>query len=724
MDAIGTWTLSEAQETDGVDDYNVYTATVGGETVTLKVDTDIQQASLYGNSSNNINLADLDGSNGFLIVGEDAGEQFGISVSDAGDVNGDGFDDIIVGASIAGNSGAAYVIFGKASGFSLVEDINAVATGDGTSGFQLLGENNGDQAGIAVSGAGDVNGDGFADVIVGAQTATGTASNTGAAYIVFGAASFTNAYALSALSSNGDGFTIDGTVANEGFGASVAAAGDIDGDGFDDVIIGAPGNSSQAGRAYILYGSGALGSDVSAAALGTEINGIDSQDDAGYRVDGVGDINDDGRDDVLITARHADGLVNSGANNGEAYVLFGQDGGLSATVTLGDLQSGDGSLGFTITSSVAGVQLGSSAGGIGDINGDGFADFAVSATLDSPDGITNAGSVFVIYGSGNSFAATLDVQALDSGDGSTGFRLKGSEIAGGIGVEISGAGDVNGDGFDDMLIDNRYSEPVGGTNTGGVYLVFGGNDNFGSDFTLAAMNGDEGVVLYGVDDNDQVGRALSSAGDLNGDGFDDILIGAQDADGLTNTATNTGEAYVVFGRDFTLSVDSIGSNGADVLIGSSGDDTLTGLGGADVIHAGAGNDQVIITDNLFKHLDGGGGQDTLFLDGAFNVDLTALASSAITGFEEIDMNNGLANILDIDFASVLDIGNAIDALVGENNLLVVSRDELDDTINLIGQWTPRAMQPTEATIAGYTVYDSDDSEASVAIQGVINQNIA
>ena len=180
---------------------------------------------------------------------------------------------------------------------------------------------------------------------------------------------------------------------------------------------------------------------------------------------------------------------------------------------------------------------------------------------------------------------------------------------------------------------------------------------------------------------------------------------------------------MVFGRDFTLSVDSIGSGGADVLIGSSGDDTLTGLGGADVIYAGAGNDQVVITDNLFNRLDGGGGQDTLILGDEFDRDLTALAHAAITGFEKIDMDNGLANILNIDYASVLDIGNAIDALVGESNMLVVSRDDFD-TVNLIGDWSERETQPTEASAAGYTVYDSGDSDASVAIQNVINQNPA
>jgi len=242
------------------------------------------------------------------------------------------------------------------------------------------------------------------------------------------------------------------------------------------------------------------------------------------------------------------------------------------------------------------------------------------------------------------------------------------------------------------------------------------------------MSAEQGFKLSGIDSFDRLGSSVSSAGDINGDGFDDLMIGAGDADGPTVNGVQNysrdggdGETYIIYGRDFFGDGDTTGTVGSDNLVGSSGEDQIDGAGGADVINAGAGDDTVIVGDANFAHLDGGGGQDTLVLDGAFNVDLTAVANNAINGFEHIDLNNGLANTLDIDFSSVLDIGEAIDHLVGEANMLVVSKDE-QDTVNLIGNWTERAEQPEGASSQGYTVFDSDDSEASVALQNSI-QNI-
>ena len=182
-----------------------------------------------------IELSALDGANGFRIDGAAAGELSGRSVAGAGDVNGDGFADLIVGAYLADpngtNSGASYVVFGTASGFSSSLDVSAL---DGANGFRIDGAAASDFSGISVAGAGDVNDDGFADLIVGAYLADPNGTNSGASYVVFGTASgFSSSLDVSALD-GANGFRIDGAAAVDESGFSVAGAGDVNGDGFAD----------------------------------------------------------------------------------------------------------------------------------------------------------------------------------------------------------------------------------------------------------------------------------------------------------------------------------------------------------------------------------------------------------------------------------------------------------------------------------------------------------
>ena len=181
-------------------------------------------------------------------------------MSSAGDVNGDGFDDLIVGAhgnDSGGNyAGAAYVVFGKGSSFATPVDLDSIAAGSG--GFKIQGENADDFAGYSVSAAGDVNGDGFDDLIVGAVSNDGGGGNAGAAYVVFGkAASFATPVDLDSIAAGTGGFKIQGQSADDRAGYSVSSAGDINGDGFDDLIVGALFNGSggaQAGAAYVVHG--------------------------------------------------------------------------------------------------------------------------------------------------------------------------------------------------------------------------------------------------------------------------------------------------------------------------------------------------------------------------------------------------------------------------------------------------------------------------------------
>ena len=188
-----------------------------------------------------INLFDLNGSNGFRLDGVTEGDFSGNSVSNAGDVNGDGFDDVIVGAlraDLNGNrdSGSSYVVFGQASGFSATMDLSSL---DGSDGFRLDGEAAYNISGSSVSNAGDVNGDGFDDVIVGARHANPNGGTSGSSYVVLGKASgFSATMDLSSLDGN-NGFRLDGEAAGDGSGNSVSTAGDVNGDGFDDVIVGA-----------------------------------------------------------------------------------------------------------------------------------------------------------------------------------------------------------------------------------------------------------------------------------------------------------------------------------------------------------------------------------------------------------------------------------------------------------------------------------------------------
>ena len=495
-----------------------------------------------------IDLSTLDGTNGFAINGIGVNELSGSSVSGAGDINGDGFDDLIIGGrnSVPNdygsffNYGESYLVFGDDGEFPASLELSAL---DGTNGFVINGRS---QYGgsDSVSGAGDVNGDGIDDLIIGARSASGVG---GRSYVVFGQTSeFSPSLDLSLLNGS-DGFDLDGIDSLDSSGGSVSGAGDVNGDGLDDLIIGNnngdPNGNLNAGESYVVFGNdGGFPSSLPLSTLdgtnGFVLNGIDNNDRSGTSVSGAGDVNGDGIDDLIIGARGGD--PNGVDYAGESYVVFGNDSGFPSSL---DLSTLNGSNGFVINGIDVQDRSSSTVSDAGDVNGDGIGDIIIGADMADPNGNSYAGESYVVFGNSSGFSPSLNLSALD---GTNGFVINGVDPSDYSGTSVSGAGDVNGDGIDDLIIGAFKADPNGNSFAGATYVVFGNNSGFSSSLDLSTLDGTNGFVINGIDNSGRSGISVSGAGDVNGDGIDDLIIGAYRAD--PNGNRDAGESYVVFGR--------------------------------------------------------------------------------------------------------------------------------------------------------------------------------
>jgi hypothetical protein len=483
------------------------------------------------------------GIGGFVINGQCAGDESGWSVSSAGDVNGDGLVDLIVGAHlsdpVAGSSaGRSYVVFGQTGGTAV--DLSAIVAGSG--GFVINGQSSNDQSGISVSSAGDVNGDGLADLIVGAYRSDPSGrTNAGRSYVIFGQTGGA-AVDLWAVAAGSGGFVIDGQGAGDGSGSSVSSAGDVNGDGLTDLIVGAPSSTpaagSVAGRSYVVFGkTGGTAVDLTAVALGDGgfvINGQVAGDRSGWSVSTAGDVNGDGLADVIVGADRSDPAAGSSA--GRSYVVLGKAGGTA--VDLSAIAAGSG--GFVINGQGAGERSGWSVSTAGDVNGDGLADVIVGATMSDPAAGFNAGRSYVVFGQTGSTA--VDLSAIVAGSG--GFVINGQCSNDQSGISVSSAGDVNGDGLADLIVGAYQSDPAAGSNAGRSYVVFGKTGGAGIELS-AIVAGTGGFVINGQCAGDRSGGSVSAAGDVNGDGLADLIIGAYQSDPAAGS--NAGRSYVIFG---------------------------------------------------------------------------------------------------------------------------------------------------------------------------------
>ncbi len=420
-------------------------------------------------------------------INQDGTSGYGSSVSLAGDVNGDGYGDIIVGAPYADRRVCAFYC---TTYYDIGRFFIYLGTASGLSGtaYSYLGTGEHGHTGISVAAAGDVNGDGYADVLIG--------SDKGEAYAHFGFAGGLNA---------SPNWTVTGA-SGSGFGHSIGTAGDVNGDGFSDVVVGAylyDNVQVDRGAIFVYHGSN---SGIGTAPVWSEEGGQDSGQ-LGYAVGVAGDVNGDGYTDIVTGAN----LYDAGQpDTGAAFVFHGNSDGLP------------GASSWTVDGEQAANYFGGSIGDAGDVNGDGYADFLVGAgKYDGTE--TDEGKAYLYYGSSTGPSTTA------------GWTIEGNQVDAGMGAAVSGAGDVNGDGYDDILVAS-IDYDHGETDEGIVWLFLGSPTGPASTPDWTAENNQAAS---------RFGTSATSAGDVNGDGYADIIIGSPHFDGPLGDGQ--GAAYVYYG---------------------------------------------------------------------------------------------------------------------------------------------------------------------------------
>jgi Secretion system C-terminal sorting domain/FG-GAP repeat/FG-GAP-like repeat len=413
----------------------------------------------------------------------------GFSVASAGDVNGDGYSDVIVGSYLYDNGqsdeGRAFVYHGSAAG------INSIAA--------ATVESNQIDAwfGWSVASAGDVNGDGYSDVILGVVQYGNGQLFEGAAFVYHGSAAGISSTVAATLESN---------QALALMGWSVASAGDINGDGYGDVIVGVPNydnGQNNEGAAFVYHGSaGGINTTASATVESNQANAS-----MGWSVASAGDINGDGYSDVIVGAYRYD---NGQTNEGAAFVYHGSASGIITTAAA------------TLESNQANASMGWSVASAGDVNGDGYSDVIVGA-YQYDSGQAEEGAAFVFHGSASGINTTAAV------------TVESNQAVAGMGISVASVGDVNGDSYSDVIV-GAYLYDNGQSDEGAVLVYHG---------SASGINSTVAATVESNQTDARMGWSVASAGDVNGDGYSDVIVGAYLFD---NGQTDEGAAFIYHGN--------------------------------------------------------------------------------------------------------------------------------------------------------------------------------